>query len=53
MIYGQENFHLKFGFSNILLCLNHLLRMEPFTSLFVDANGDLEDPNRLFSNVAG
>lgn len=26
--------------------------MEPFTTLFVDANGDLDDPNRVFSSIA-
>jgi hypothetical protein len=48
MIYGPEKYHLKFGFSNRLLALGYLLRMEPFTDNFVNVNGGLDNPDRIF-----
>lgn len=48
MIYGDQKYHLKFGFSNRILALGYLLRMEPFTDNFIMVNGGLDNPDRIF-----
>lgn len=48
MIYGNERYHLKFGFSNRMFSLGYLLRMEPFTDNFIEVNGGLDNPDRIF-----
>lgn len=35
-IYGNEPFHLKFGYSNRANCLTLLMRQEPFTSVYIN-----------------
>jgi hypothetical protein len=50
MLYGKEKYFLKFGFSNKMICLAFLNRIEPFTDSFLQVNTNLDDPNRtLFS----
>ena len=51
-IYGKENFFIKFGISNNLICLRMLNRLEPYTSSFLMTNSKIDDPNRTFHNVA-
>jgi hypothetical protein len=48
MIYGDQKYHLKFGFSNRLFSLGYLIRMEPFTDNFITVNGGLDNPDRIF-----
>jgi len=50
--YGDERFQLRYGYSNILTSLGFLQRLEPFTSSHIEANGQLESPNRMFYNFA-
>lgn len=50
-IYGTSPYHLKFGFSNSMSVLAYLVRMEPYTSIFIDQNGRLDHPDRMLSNV--
>ena len=35
VIYGNDRFHLKFGYSNKLYALSYLIRIEPFTDSFI------------------
>jgi hypothetical protein len=48
MVYGDEQYNLKFGFSNRVSVLGYLIRMEPFTDIFVKINGGLDNPDRIF-----
>lgn len=34
---------------NSQICLSHLVRIEPFTSLFIDYNGKMDHPDRVLS----
>jgi hypothetical protein len=51
MLYGDEKFHLKFGFSNKLYTLAHLIRLEPFTDSFIQVNATLDNPDRIIYNI--
>jgi hypothetical protein len=51
MLYGTEKFHLKFGFSNKLYTLAHLIRLEPFTDSFIQVNATLDNPDRIIYNI--
>ena len=35
MLYGKDKYHLKFGFSNKMICLAFLNRIEPYTDSFL------------------
>jgi hypothetical protein len=50
--YGSRPMNLKFGYSSSLLVFSYLIRIEPYTSIFIDQNGKLDGPNRMFSDVA-
>jgi Beige/BEACH domain len=52
VIYGDEKFHIKFGFSNKLFSLAYLIRLEPFTDSFIQVNQALDNPDRLMYNIA-
>jgi len=51
MTYGKEPHNLKyllknftqfrFGYSNIFSVMSYLIRVEPFTSIFVNVNGKM------------
>lgn len=41
----------RFGYSSCLSVLGFLVRMEPYTSIFLDQNKRFDDPNRMFSDV--
>ena len=49
-IYGESPFHIKFGFSNSQIVLSHLIRIYPYTDLFIWYNGKLDHPDRMVSN---
>ena len=49
-IYGEEPYNLKFGYMNTQVCLSYLVRIEPYTSLFIDYNGKLDHADRMLSN---
>lgn len=49
-IYGDSPFNLKFGYMNSQICLSYLVRIEPFTSLFIKYNGKLDSPDRMLSD---
>ena len=49
-IYGESAFHLKFGFSNTQITLSHLVRLHPYTKMFIEYNGKLDHPDRMVSN---
>ena len=51
MIYGDQKYHVKFGYSNRIIALGYLLRMEPFTDAFISVNGNLDNPDRIFYSV--
>jgi hypothetical protein len=34
-VYGSQRYHLKFGYSNKMVCLAFLNRLEPFTDSFL------------------
>ena len=52
IIYGDEKFHLKFGYSNKLFSLAYLIRLEPFTDSFITVNKNLDNPDRIMYNIA-
>lgn len=41
----------RFGYSNSLSVLSYLVRVEPYSSIFIDQNGKLDNPNRMISDV--
>lgn len=41
----------SFGYSNILIVLGFFVRVEPFTSLFIESNGKFDGPKRMLSDV--
>ena len=49
-IYGEDPYNLKFGYMNSQICLSYLVRIEPFTSLFIDYNGKLDHPDRMLND---
>lgn len=49
-IYGNSPFHLKFGFSNSQWSLANLIRVAPFTEIFIDYNGKLDHPDRMVTS---
>lgn len=51
MIYGNEKFHLKFGYSNKLFSLAYMIRIEPFTDSFLQHNKNLDNPDRIMYNI--
>ena len=52
-IYGNDPYNLKFGYMNTQVCLSYLVRIEPFTSLFINYNGKLDHADRMLSNCIG
>ena len=52
-IYGTDQYNLKFGYMNTQVCLSYLVRIEPFTSLFINYNGKLDHADRMLSNCIG
>lgn len=50
-IYGSKPYHLKFGYSNRAQCLSYMMRVEPFTSGYINFQGKFDDPNRLFLSI--
>ena len=38
---------------NTQVCLSYLVRIEPFTSLFISYNGKLDHADRMLSNCIG
>mmetsp|Transcript_15194 Transcript_15194/g.11049 ORF Transcript_15194/g.11049 Transcript_15194/m.11049 type:complete len:232 (+) Transcript_15194:334-1029(+) len=51
-LYGNEPFFIKFGCSNLMICLRLLNRMEPFTSMHIKANTHLDEPDRNFKSIS-
>ena len=49
-VYGESPFHLKFGFSNAQCILSNLIRITPFTEIFIDYNSKLDHPDRMVSS---
>lgn len=49
-IYGESAFNIKFGFSNSQLVLSNLIRIYPYTNLFIIYNGKLDHPDRMVSS---
>ena len=49
-VYGESPFHLKFGFSNAQCTLSNLIRITPFTEIFIDYNSKLDHPDRMVSS---
>jgi hypothetical protein len=49
-LYGDSSFHLKFGFSNSQSTLANLVRVAPYSEIFIDYNGKLDHPDRMVSN---
>ncbi|CDW75265.1 beach domain-containing protein [Stylonychia lemnae] len=50
-IYGNEKFHLKFGYSNKMFSLAYLIRLEPFTDSFIQVNKSLDNPDRIMYSI--
>ena len=51
IIYGDDKFHLKFGYQNKLFSLAYLIRLEPFTDSFITVNKNLDNPERNMYNI--
>ena len=49
-IYGDERYNHKFGYMNSQICLSYLIRVEPYSSLFIIYNGKLDHPDRMLSD---
>ena len=50
-IYGEKEHNLRFGYSNSMYVLLNLIRIEPYTSIFIDENNKFDSANRMMSNV--
>ena len=50
-IYGSQKYHLRFGFSNKMVCLTYLNRIEPYTNSFLLINNNLDNPNRILFSI--
>jgi beige protein homolog 1 len=51
-IYGDDPFHLKFGYSNRMFSLAYLIRLEPFTDSFIQVNKNLDNPDRIMYSIS-
>ena len=51
MIYGDDRFHLKFGYSNKMYSLAYLIRLDPFTDSFIQVNKNLDNPDRIMYSI--
>ena len=49
--YGEKPHNLRFGYSNSMYVLLNLIRIEPYTSIFIQENSKFDSANRMMSSV--